>query len=134
MITTHKHNLMQRCNERGYVLADVMDCVVEQGEDDMWTIDVDHPSYPKNPHPGAGTELKKLLATIGITSTPNCSCNRRAATMNSNGIEWCKQNMSTILDWLKEESAKRKLPFVRFGAKKLVQLAIRRAEKNVQPV
>tara|TARA_B100001564_G_scaffold327688_1_gene310842 strand:- start:6437 stop:6838 length:402 start_codon:yes stop_codon:yes gene_type:complete len=133
MITTDKKNLVMKCVERGYLLNSVMDCVVQQNGD-MWTIDIDHPSYPKSIHPGVGSELKKLLSYMGIKSAPNCSCNHRAATMNANGIEWCKNNIGVILDWLKEESEKRKLPFIRFGAKKIVELAIRRAEKNVQPV
>lgn len=77
---------------------------------------------------GAGTELKKLLKMIGITSTPNCSCNARAKLMNQNGIQWCKDNIDTIVVWLKEEATKRNLPFFTYGAKKLVKLAISRAE------
>lgn len=81
------------------------------------------------PTTGAGTELKALLAKVGIKSSPTCSCNKRAKTMDDNGIEWCEQNVETICDWLAEESAKRKLPFVRLAGKALIHLAIRRAKK-----
>lgn len=78
---------------------------------------------------GVGTELKKLLSYIGINSTPNCSCNQRAKVMNNNGIQWCKDNKEKILDWLKEESTKRGLPFLKFPAKRILNYAISRAEK-----
>lgn len=79
---------------------------------------------------GVGQHLKKYLSRIGITSTETCQCNNRARLMNILGIEWCKNNTSTILDWLAEESAKRKLPFVRMGASMLVNMAIRKATKS----
>ncbi len=81
---------------------------------------------------GVGAELKKLLAIFGITSTPNCSCNAKAKLMNNNGIQWCKENKDTITSWLQEEAKKRKLPFSRFAARKLINFAISRAEKKNQ--
>lgn len=78
---------------------------------------------------GPGTELKKLLGKIGIKSSPTCSCNKRAKTMDENGIEWCEQNVETICDWLQEEATKRKLPFVRMAGRALIHLAIRKAKK-----
>ncbi len=46
MITCHRRHLEARCRERGYKLQDVMPCVVKQ-DGDQWTIDVDHPAYPR---------------------------------------------------------------------------------------
>lgn len=77
---------------------------------------------------GPGTELKKLLASVGITSSPGCKCNRRAKTMDEMGCQWCSENVETIVDWLQEEAYKRHLPFVRLAAKMLVQRAIRNAD------
>lgn len=140
-LTAHKNHFFQRCIERAYEIEDAMKCVVKM-DGDMWTIDVDHPSYP---HPrdqkiideikakreiGAGTELKKILATVGIKSSPTCSCNAKAKKMNEKGIQWCKDNIDTIVDWLQEEAKKRKLPFAKFIGQKIVKLAIKRAEKN----
>jgi hypothetical protein len=79
---------------------------------------------------GPGTELKALLAKIGIRSSPTCSCNKRAKTMDENGIAWCEQNVETICDWLAEESAKRKLPFLRAAGKVIINMAIKRAKKH----
>lgn len=78
---------------------------------------------------GVGTELKKLLAKIGIAATPTCSCNKRARTMDEKGIDWCKENIDLIVSWLREEAEKRRLPFVDFAGKLLVKRAISLAEK-----
>jgi hypothetical protein len=79
---------------------------------------------------GVGTELKGLLNRIGITSSPTCSCNRRAVEMDSRGIEWCEQNIPTIVAWLREEAGKRGIPFVDLAGTTIVKLAIRRATKK----
>lgn len=78
---------------------------------------------------GVGTELKKLLAKIGITATPTCSCNKRAQFMDEQGIDWCKENIDLIVSWLREEAERRRLPFVDFAGKLLVKRAISLAEK-----
>jgi hypothetical protein len=143
MITTHKSNLVARCKERGYTLDEVMPCVVSQ-DGDEWTIDVDSPAYPRLPKPGfaqpdevppagPGTELKALLGKIGIVSSPTCSCNARARTMDEMEAKepgWCLKNIDTIVGWLGEEAAKRKLPFSSTAANLLVRYAVRRALKK----
>ena len=78
---------------------------------------------------GAGTELKKLLASVGITATPNCSCNARALEMDRNGVEWCESNIDTIVGWLREEAEKRGLPFLDAVGRLLVRRAIRNARR-----
>jgi len=52
---------------------------------------------------GTGTELKKLLARVGVHTTPNCKCNARAAMMDRLGPGWCRDNRETIIGWLNEE-------------------------------
>jgi hypothetical protein len=64
MITTHRKHLEQRCQQRGYNLADVMPCVVSQ-DGDQWTIDVEHPAYP---HKQPGTPDKPPSTTKKIGS------------------------------------------------------------------
>ena len=49
--------------------------------------------------------------------------------MNTNGPDWCEENLGTILDWLNEESKKRNLPFVRTVAKLMVQRAINKSRR-----
>ena len=46
MITCNRLHLEARCTERGYTLDEVLPCVVSQ-DGDVWTIDVDHPAYPR---------------------------------------------------------------------------------------
>lgn len=84
--------------------------------------------YPNGP----GTILSKMLSKIGIHSTPNCSCRRRAMEMNTKGPEWCAENIDMIVGWLREESEKRKLPFVDFAGKLLIQRAIKVSKKNLK--
>lgn len=146
MITCHRQHLARRCIERGYDLAQVMPCVVSR-HGDLWTIDETHEAYPhqrngmtvpaaavqaapESEQQGAGTELKKLLSKIGIVAKPGCSCNRRAKSMNENGIEWCEQNVATIVSWLREEATRRKLPFVDAAGTLLVRRAIANAKRK----
>ena len=142
MTTCHRAFLESRCRERGYTLEEVMGCVVSQ-DGDQWTIDVDHPAYPREAQPGfvpvpppepapthgPGSELKKLLKKIGITASPDCSCNARARLMDERGIEWCEANIDEIVGWLREEASKRGLPFVDMAGRMLVKRAIRNARK-----
>lgn len=103
---------------------------------------VPFPSLPPVPQPppqtledfpnGPGTVLSKMLAKVGIKSSPNCSCRRRAMEMNTRGPDWCAENMDTIVGWLREESEKRKLPFVDFAGKLLIQRAIKVSRKALK--
>lgn len=152
-----KDNFYKTVEKHGYSIKDILPCIINTNNN-IVTVNISHPSYPRPKNmtheqflesiknklnntqasniqqenqvieDGAGTELKKLLKMIGITSTPNCSCNAKAKLMNQNGIQWCKDNIDTIVGWLKEEATKRNLPFFTYGAKKLVKLAISRAE------
>jgi hypothetical protein len=139
MITCDKKFLFARCAERGYKVSQVMPCVVSK-KGDEWTIDENHPAYPRprevKPKPpavpppprGAGTAMKGMLKRIGITSSPTCRCNARARDMDAKGLQWCRDNIETISGWLREEAEKRKLPYVELAGKTLIRLAIRRAE------
>ena len=139
MITCHRSHLEARCTERGYTLDEVMPCVVSQ-DGDEWTIDTESEFYPRvsrlpEPPPappthGPGTELKKILARVGITATPDCSCNARAAEMDRQGVEWCEQNIDTIVGWLREQATARGLPFLDAAGRLLVKRAIKNARKN----
>jgi hypothetical protein len=131
---------------------EVWDSVTVLGEG--WLeVDIYHPAYPRKyvtqsppqaqedkassvgigqasqPTAGPGTELKKLLKTIGITANPGCSCNARAAQMDVWGSDECERRIPEIVVWLGEEAQKRKLPFLPFAGEQIVKLAIRRARK-----
>lgn len=103
---------------------------------------IPYPLLPPTPQPppptledfpnGPGTILSKMLAKIGIKSTPNCSCRRRAMEMNNRGPDWCSENIDTIVGWLREESEKRKLPFVDFAGRLLIQRAVKMSKKALK--
>jgi len=85
---------------------------------------------PTQPTHGPGTELKKLLARVGITATPDCACNARAAEMDRQGVEWCEANIDTIVGWLREQAHARGLPFLDIAGRMLVKRAISNARRN----
>ena len=82
------------------------------------------------PTHGPGTELKALLARVGITASPDCSCNARAAEMDRQGVEWCEANLDTIVGWLREQATARGLPFLDVAGRMLVRRAIANARRN----
>lgn len=88
--------------------------------------------FPKtleeNPN-GPGTILANMISSLGIKSSPTCSCKRHALEMNEKGSEWCESNIQTIVGWLAEESNKRKIPFVKSLATMVVKRAIRRSKQ-----
>lgn len=86
----------------------------------------------KVPTHGPGTEMKALLARIGIVSSPTCSCNKRAKIMDEKGCDWCEEHIDEIDGWLAEEAKKRKLPYLSIAGRALIHLAIRRARKKTQ--
>ena len=150
IVRCHKQYLAGRCVARGVSLEAAMPCVVAT-DGDIYSIDTDHAAYPakalgppppRQPRPaskreaaptrGPGTELKKLLAKIGITATPTCSCNARARKMDEMEAKepgWCAAHLDEIVGWLREEATKRKLPFVDMAGRVLVKRAIHNAKK-----
>ena len=81
---------------------------------------------------GVGTELHKILGTFGIHMRAGCSCRGRMVQMNKWGIEGCEQNVETIVEWMKEEAAKRKLPYLNAVGRMLVRRAISNARKEAE--
>ena len=100
-------------------------------EDEVYAALVAKYSSPPAPAQGPGTELKKLLKTIGIEAKPGCACNKRAQTMDVNGCDWCAENLDTISSWLQEEAHKRGLPYIPAAGKWIITLAIKRARRGI---
>lgn len=89
---------------------------------------------PHHEKPGAGTELKKLLESIGIVAKPKCGCDAMARRMDREGEEWCREHWEEIVDVMEKEAHRRKLPFMRIVGKRLVMLAVKRSlQNNLQP-
>ena len=80
---------------------------------------------------GPGTQLKNMLGWVGIRAKEKgCGCRSYQKKMDRGGPQWCRDHKQEILDHLEKEAKKRGLPFVRLAAEKLVDLAIRRAERG----
>lgn len=78
-----------------------------------------------------GTALKQLLQRFGISADePGCQCKSRSALMDREGCEWVDSNVDTVVGWLREEAARRGLPFIDAAGKMLVREAVRRARKD----
>jgi len=77
----------------------------------------------------AGTALKSLLASIGITATPDCPCNARAAEMDRRGCDWCEANIDTIVGWLREQAEARGRLFFDSAGRVIVRRAILNARR-----
>jgi len=140
MISCHRSHLEARCSERGYTLDEVLPCVVSQNGDE-WTIDVDHPAYPRvlrlpeppaPPTHGPGTELSKLLKRFGIEPTPTCSCRAKAAQMDAWGCDECSkpERIDEVVAVMGAEAEARGLPFLDIAGRLLVRRAIANARRN----
>jgi hypothetical protein len=81
------------------------------------------------PTSGPGTELKALLATLGIVASPTCKCNKMAKKMDEWGQE-SLHHIEEIVDVMEETAKARKLPFLRAGARQLVRLACWKARRK----
>jgi hypothetical protein len=142
MIICHRAHLEARCTERGYTLDDVMPCVVSQ-DGDQWTIDVEHPAYPRTPKAGyepatappphgPGTELSKLLKRFGIEPTPTCACRAKAAEMDAWGCDEASkpERIDEVVAVMRAEAESRGLPFLDLAGRLLVRRAISNARRN----
>ena len=140
MITCHRSNLEARCTERGYTLDEVLPCVISQ-DGDEWTVDVEHPAYPRvsrlpEPAPiptsGPGTELSKLLKRIGISPTPTCQCRAKQQQMDMWGCDECErpERIAEVVAVMRTEAEARGLPFIDAAGRMLVKRAIRNARRN----
>jgi hypothetical protein len=105
-----------------------------QGQPLPESLPAPEPLESTEPTGGPGTELRKMLASIGIhPKGEKCKCNEHAHEMDRRGADWCEANLEQILDWLEEESKKRGLVgmlFVRSAAKAVVKRAIARSRQN----
>ncbi len=81
---------------------------------------------------GPGTELHKLLSKFGIHMKKGCACRGRMVQMNKWGCDGCEENLETIVEWMKEEAANRRLPYLSTVGRMLVRRAISNARKEAE--
>ena len=82
----------------------------------------------EDPH-GPGTQLSKMIKSLGIHMSDSCSCRRHALEMNSKGNDWCEQNIDTVVGYLEQEAKNRGLPFVKMVGKVMVNRAVKKSRK-----
>jgi hypothetical protein len=71
MISCHRSHLEARCTERGYTLDEVLPCVVSK-DGDEWTIDVEHPAFPRVSRlPEPSSDLARTDAPSFLTKVKN---------------------------------------------------------------
>jgi hypothetical protein len=79
---------------------------------------------------GPGSELKSLLSWVFEVPSSTCKCNEREQLMNIWGPVGCRNNMETILIWLKESAINNGIPYSETATKGLVLFAILRASSK----
>lgn len=87
-------------------------------------------AIPHSPSSGPGTELKKLLASIGIHASPTCKCNGMARRMDAWGPDESLNHMEEIVDVMEETAKKRGLPFLRTAGRSMVRIACWKARRK----
>jgi hypothetical protein len=65
---------------------------------------------------GPGTKLAAVLSWFAPTD-PKCGCEERAAIMDAWGVEGCKENITTILHWLRSAAHAANIPYSEIGTK-----------------
>lgn len=79
---------------------------------------------------GPGSELKKILARIGIVGGEGCSCDLRAYELDLLGCEWVESHADIVVGCLREQARSRGLPFLDVAGRMLVRRAIKNARRN----
>lgn len=123
---------------KGY-LEDVLSYVVERKDnfvlfedDDYYMLRDKYSGDVDSMVRGPGTELHKLLGRFGMHMKKGCACKARMVQMNKWGCNGCEENIETIVEWLKEEAANRKLPYLSTVGRMLVRRAISNARKEAE--
>ena len=77
-----------------------------------------------------GTILKKSLQRFGIKpKSRKCKCNKHARMMDEKGPQWCEENKTRILKWLRIEAIRGGYPFSQRLAMLLINRAIKKAKQ-----
>ena len=86
---------------------------------------------------GVGSELQKLLPKWLVKSSKDCGCENAAEKLDRFGIQWCKENIDHIVQYLLDQPdrlipALRPIPMAakKAAAKKIVQQAIKNAQAH----
>jgi len=143
----HRTMFAARCGVAGVTVEDAKACIAYE-DGDYLGVDITHEKYPATmirlstyvaarPHAqsspgGPGTELSKLLKRFGIEPSPTCGCRRMASAMDAWGPDECEkpERIEEVLAVMREEAAKRGLPFLDAAGRLLVRRAISNARRR----
>ena len=90
------------------------------------------PAPPATPAPpGPGAHLSLLLGRLGFSEKPGCKCKSFAAQMDKWGADGCATRVSEILNVLRDEAARRGLPFLDVAGRLLIGRAIANARRSL---
>lgn len=120
-----KGRLFQICNGTALVNGEKISDELRQKYRDSWKY------APTHRTSGVGTELAKIFSWFWYHKKPGCNCQQYAQEMDKNGIEWCKGNLPTIIQWIHEGAKAQGVSMnvlKTLGAKAAVLMAIKRAE------
>lgn len=80
---------------------------------------------------GPGSQLSKLLKSLGIEPTPTCQCRAKAAQMDEWGPDECSrpERIEEVLAVMREEARARGLPFLDAAGRLLIRRAIANARR-----
>ena len=88
-------------------------------------------SVPAPAPPGPGAHLSLLLGRLGFSEKPGCKCKSFAAQMDRWGADGCATRVSEILNVLRDEAARRGLPFLDVAGRLLIGRAIANARRSL---
>lgn len=140
MIAIDRKSLDAACAAEGVEKWLCDSCIIADHGEFVYA-DENHPSAPaaiklraaKKNAGGPGAELHSLLRRLGLTSSGDCKCDKRAAHMDAMEASqpgWCESNIDEIVGWLRESAADRGLPFADIAARLLVRRAIANAKRK----
>lgn len=123
IVVSHTHTYGQRGEDGGLGLMRAVERLIKQFP--RWRVISHHPAGQGltvlscrsedflTPSPqlwpaanGPGTELKRLLASVGVNPAPSCDCNGRARMMDQWGPAVCRQRIEEIVGWMREGQAR----------------------------
>lgn len=74
---------------------------------------------------GPGTCLERMFHLFLIEQTEECPCYEHARQMDRWGPEGCRENLETIMEWLREESKRRRMLFPEKAARVAIKTCIK---------
>jgi hypothetical protein len=87
--------------------------------------------FPKtleeNPN-GPGTVLVKSIKGLGFVISDSCACKNQLLEMNDKGADWCVENITKIVSWLKIQAQNINIVFIDSVAKVIIMRAIKKSK------